>query len=263
MFLAAHKNYQIHFYFGSKENATDELKFETFRSFLAEFAHNPKAHAKIIFLQTEIYFSHDKKSVEELIVSGNGDKKCPEDFTKLLKLGTFCIVKTRSPFHQLLQKIKDKKIKFLEFQKSSKFGDANEEIFLVTSGKRISFFIQVLIDYLMFTVPFFEIFANFPFDNCSQKRAPVEVKKYPKGTVNVTNKWIISDRILKGKHKDLSKYKFTNENKIKKEQIVRHLDPNSEGMSSVSFSGEIFGKELSKFLRILYANNPDSKLIID
>lgn len=261
--LASHRSFQTYFQFGSKDASTDEVTLETFRDLLDQFAHNQKAHVRLVLPQVEIYFTHDRNSVEELLNSALGEKKTLDEGPRNAKITSFCVIRARNKVHQLLGKIRDKKIKFLEIQRSPKFEDAEAEDYLVTQGKRIALFAQVLIDFL--TSPgcgFFEVFSNLPFDNGTQRRVNFEFKKFSKGAVTVDDKWQLAEKITRGSGQDTAKYKVAGD-KSKKDQVIRLMDPNQDGTFGLFFGGEVFGKELARLLRYVHANNPDVKLIVE
>jgi hypothetical protein len=261
--LASHRSFQTYFQFGSKDALTDEVTLETFRNLLDQFAHSPKSHVRLILPQIEVYFTHDRYSVEELINSAIGEKKGLDEGVRNTKINSFCVIRAKNKVHQLLNKIRDKKIKFLEIQRNPKFEEAEIEDYLVTQGKRIALFAQVLVDFL--TSPgsgFFEVFSNLPFDNGTQKKVNFEFKRFGKGVVTVDDKWQLAEKIVRGSGQDTAKYKLVGD-KTKKDQAIRLMDPSLEGTYGVFFGGEVFGKELARLLRFVHANNPDVRLIVE
>lgn len=262
-FLTANPYFRNYYHFGTKEAASVELTFETFLSLRSNFANSPKAHFRVAIPQLEVFFTHKKEALEELLSLSGSDQKATEGHLKTANFSSFCVIKTRSNSHQLLEKLEDLKMKFYEFERKSKFEELTTEKFIVASGKKVAFVLQSLLDFFCSTGRFYEVIANFPFDNCSIKRVPIEHKKFMKGAVTVIEKWELCEKVSRGKTKDIGKYKLAVETKGKKDQIARIIDPNSEMTSGVFLGSEIFGSALIKLLRFVQANNPDFKLILE
>lgn len=263
MFLAGHPAFKSYYQFGCKDASSDEVVFETFRNISAIFAKDCKAHFRVVMPQLDMYFTHGRSSLDDLIITSGIERKSADDMLKLSKFNTFCVVKCRNKLHPLLEKIRDKKLKLMEFERNSKFGDWETELFVVASGKKVAFLVQTLIEFLVSGSPFYDIYSSFPFDNCTMRRVPFEFKRFMKGAVNVTEKWSISDRILKGKGKDISRNHICNDTRAKKDQLLKIIDAGQESTHGVFFGSEIFGKNLAKLLRIVAQNNADFKLIIE
>lgn len=257
------KDFKKFHFFSSKDAFSEETLFETFTSVFQNFGSQKDSFFKIVFPQVEIFVTRDKKAVDELISINSVEQNNHSVYSNFHNFRHFIVIKAKNPNNAFINRLREKKVKLIEFEKVSKLDEYTKEFYYVSFGKKIRLILQYLMDFIFINNVFFEFYSNFEFDNCVLKKVNFEFKKFIKGAVNVTEKLTLSDTLVKIGSKEREKYKVTQNAKLKKEIFLKQIDSGTEHCSGLFFGSDIFGKNLVSLLKFIVANNNDYKIILE